>query len=185
MNEHDDDSARVTRHKHARLAAVESVELFAGLTDEEREFVAAHLRYAPFALGETMTRQGAVAHWLYIVTRGRVEVRRTHEGKTVVVADVDAPGFVGEMGLLTGAPRTADIVAMTDVECYRLDKAGFQRVVTERPEAAKQFSEALAKRQVGLLAADEKLDEGARSVRQAQEQEAILRRIEQFFGLKG
>ncbi len=183
-NEADDDRQRLTRHKQARITAVESVELFAGLTPEEREFVAQHLRYAPFAAGERVTRQGAVAHWLYIITRGRVEIRRSHEGKTVVVNEVVAPGFVGEMGLLTGAPRTADVIACTDVECYRLDKAGFERVVTERPEAARQFSEALAKRQVGLLAADEKLDEGAKSVRQAQAQAQILRRIEDFFGLK-
>jgi CRP-like cAMP-binding protein/small-conductance mechanosensitive channel len=185
MNEHHDDSARVTRHNRARMAAVESVDLFADLTGEEREFVAAHLRYAPFAAGETVTHQGAVAHWLYIITSGRVEVRRRLEAKTVVVAEVVAPSFVGEMGLLTGAPRTADIVACTDVECYRLDKAGFERVVTERPEAAKQFSEALAKRQIGLLAADEKLDEATKSVRQAEAQAAILQRIENFFGLKG
>jgi small-conductance mechanosensitive channel len=177
-NEQHDDGSRLARHKQARMAAVESVDLFAGLTGDEREFVAEHLRYVPFAAGETVT------HWLYIITTGRVEVRRTHEGKTAVIAEVVAPGFVGEMGLLTGAPRTADIVACTDVECYRLDKAGFERVMTERPDAARQFSEALAKRQVALLAADEKLDEGAKSVRQAQEQAAILHRIESFFGLK-
>jgi small-conductance mechanosensitive channel/CRP-like cAMP-binding protein len=184
-NEQHDDGSRLARHKHARIAAVESVDLFSGLTGNEREFVAEHLRYAPFAAGETVTRQGAVAHWLYIITTGRVEVRRTHEGKTAVIAEVVAPGFVGEMGLLTGAPRTADIVACTDVECYRLDKAGFERVMTERPDAARQFSEALAKRQIALLAADEKLDAGAQSVRQAEAQAAILQRIESFFGLKG
>jgi len=185
MNEQDDDDARRLRHQRSRIEAVQSVDLFAGLTPDEREFVAKHLRYAPFARGETVTRQGAVAHWLYIITKGKVEVRRTLEGKTAVIAEVVAPAFVGEMGLLTGAPRTADIVACTDVECYRLDKAGFQRVVTERPEAAKQFSEQLARRQIGLVAADEKLDEAAKSVRQAEEQAAILRRIEDFFGLKG
>jgi small-conductance mechanosensitive channel/CRP-like cAMP-binding protein len=183
-NEQHDDGARLARHVQKRIAAVESVEFFAGLTGDEREFVAQHLRYAPFAAGETITRQGAVAHWLYIITTGRVEVRRHAEGKTALVAEVVAPGFVGEMGLLTGATRTADVVACTDVECYRLDKQGFQRVVTERPEAAKQFSEALARRQIGLTAADEKLDEATKSVRQAEAQAAILQRIEDFFGLK-
>jgi len=183
-NEQSDDHERLSRHKRARVSAVESVDLFSDLTGDEREFVAEHLLYAPFAAGETVTRQGAVAHWLYIITHGRVEIRRTHDGKTVIVGEVSAPGFVGEMGLLTGAPRTADVVACTDLECYRLDKEGFQRVVTERPAAARQFSEALAKRQMELTAADEKLDEGAKSVRQAQVQEAILHRIEDFFGLK-
>ncbi len=183
-NEDVDDRGRLLRHKRARLAAANSVALFASLTDEEHEFVAERLQYTPFVAGETVTRQGAVAHWLYILTRGRVEIRRTLEGKTVVVGEVVAPGIVGEMGLLTGAPRSADVFACTDVECYRLDKEGFQQILTERPEAAKQFSEVLAKRQIELYAADERLDEGAKNIRQGQEQAAILRRIETFFGLK-
>ncbi len=182
-NEEENDRERLLRHKRARLAAVESVELFANLTTEERDFVAEHLLYAPFAAGETVTRQGAVAHWLYIIAKGRVEIRHNAEGKTAVVGVVDAPGFVGEMGLLTGATRTADVVACTDLECFRLDKPGFQRVVTERPEAARQFSESLAKRQVGLVAAAEQLDAAAVSVRQSEAQAAILRRIQDFFGL--
>jgi small-conductance mechanosensitive channel/CRP-like cAMP-binding protein len=183
-NEGPTDKSRVERHKMTRVAAVESVELFAGLTDEERVFVAEHLTYAPFAAGETVTRQGAVAHWLYIITRGKVEIRRHADEKSIVVGQVEAPGFVGEMGLLTGAPRTADVIALSALECYRLDKAGFQRVVTERPAAAQHFSEALAKRRVELEAAEEKLDAGAMSVRQAEVQQAILHRIEEFFGLK-
>jgi CRP-like cAMP-binding protein/small-conductance mechanosensitive channel len=184
VNEDVDDKGRLLRHKRARLAATGSVPLFASLTETEREFVAERLRFAPFVAGERITRQGAVAHWLYLIASGRVEIRRTVEGKTVIVGEVVAPGIVGEMGLLTGAPRSADVVACTDVECYRLDKDGFQQVLTERPEAAKQFSEVLARRRIELYAADERLDDGAKSIRQGQEQEAILHRIEEFFGLK-
>jgi small-conductance mechanosensitive channel/CRP-like cAMP-binding protein len=183
-NEEDDDRTRLLRQQKRRLAAVESVELFAGLTQEERDFVAQHLHYAPFAAGETVTRQGAVAHWLYILTTGRVEIRHAHEGKKMLIATVEAPGFFGEMGLMTGAPRTADVVAATDIECYRLDKEGFAKIVTGRPEAVKQLSETLAKRRMDTITADEQLDVGAQSKRQAQEQAAILNRIETFFGLK-
>ena len=35
--------------------------------------------YAPFAAGETITRQGAVAHWLYILVHGPAEIRRHDE----------------------------------------------------------------------------------------------------------
>jgi CRP-like cAMP-binding protein len=88
------------------------------------------------------------------------------------------------MGLMTGAPRTADVVAASDIECYRLDKEGFAKVVTGRPETVKQLSETLARRRMATINADEQLDAGAQSVRQAQEQAAILSRIETFFGLK-
>jgi len=183
-NEEDDDRSRMLRQQRRRLAAVESVELFRGLTEEERDFVASHLRYAPFAAGETVTRQGAVAHWLYILTSGKVEIRHAFDGKTTVLATVAAPGFFGEMGLMTGSPRTADVVALSDVECYRLDKEGFEKIVTGRPETVKELSETLAKRRMETINAEEQLDAGAQSVRQAQEQAAILGRIETFFGLK-
>ena len=60
------------------LAFVQSlshVELFDSLTDEERQSLAARLRVAPFVRGEVLTRQGAAAHWLYVITKGEAEVR--------------------------------------------------------------------------------------------------------------
>ncbi len=184
-NEDSDDKARVERLSARRLRAIESIDIFRSLTDDERRFLASHLRYAPFTSGETMTRQGAVAHWLYIVTSGRAEVRARGgaDGKDVRIAIIEAPTFFGEMGMMTGAPRTADVIALTDVECYRLDKEGFHTIVQDRPEIVDEISKTLAKRRVDLVTAQEGLDEDAKSVRQASEQEAILRRIRSFFGL--
>jgi CRP-like cAMP-binding protein len=84
---------------------------------------------------------------------------------------------------MTGEPRTADVVAITDVECYRLDKAGLQRILEERPEVAEQFSNTLAKRRVDLTAALEGLDAEAGRLRIQTEQKRILDRIQEFFGL--
>jgi small-conductance mechanosensitive channel len=176
---------RDARHAAQRMRALEEVELFHGLTQDERSFVAGHLRYAPFTAGETCTKQGAVAHWLYILFRGQVEVRRHAEGSTLAttVATIEGPGFFGEFGLMTGEPRQADVVAVTDIECYRLDKVGLQRVLEERPEAAEQFSRTLARRRVELMTAAEGLDAQARRERMQHEENRILDRIQEFFGL--
>jgi small-conductance mechanosensitive channel/CRP-like cAMP-binding protein len=178
--------ARRARHEDQRLRAVCDVDLFHTLTSEERAFVASHLYYAPFTAGETCTKQGAVAHWLYVLTSGKVEIRRHAEDSALakIIATIEAPGFFGEMGLMTGEPRAADVIALTDVECYRLDKVGLARVLEERPEAAEQFSKTLAKRRVELFAASEGLDEEARHARLASEQNRILDRIQEFFGLE-
>src|SRR6202011_2060773 len=102
---------------------------------------------------------------------------------TRAVATIEAPSFFGEMGLMTGEPRTADVVALTAVECYRLDKPGLQRILEERPEVAEQFSKTLAKRRVELAKALDGLDEEAGRARMATEQIRILDRIQEFFGL--
>jgi CRP-like cAMP-binding protein len=142
------------------------------------------MRYAPFAAGEVMTRQGAVAHWLYILTAGKADVRVCIDhAPPKTIATITAPGFFGEMGLMTGEPRANDVIAITDVECYRLDKDGFQKILLARPEIADEMSHTLAKRRVELIAARDNLDEAAMSSRQVSEQERILRRIKEFFGL--
>jgi small-conductance mechanosensitive channel len=181
----EDAAHHAIRHKEQRLHAIESVDLFKSLTAEERAFVAEHLQFAPFAAGETCTKQGAVAHWLYVLTSGKVEVRRHVEGGTLAktLATIEAPGFFGEMGLMAGEPRTADVVAATDVDCYRLDKPGLARILADRPELAEQFSKTLAKRRVALLAAAEDIDEEAHRLRMESEEGHILDRIQDFFGL--
>jgi small-conductance mechanosensitive channel len=177
---------RDKRHLEQRLRAIDGVELFHPLTPEERTFVASHLQHVPFAMSETVTRQGAVAHWLYILVRGRVEVRRHVDGgpETKVVAHLEAPSFFGEMGMMTGEPRRADIVAVTEVDCYRLDKTGLQQILQERPEVASEISRTLARRDVELAAVLEDLDEEAQKARRAHAEVTMLDRIQTFFGLE-
>jgi small-conductance mechanosensitive channel len=181
----EDEAHYQTRHKTRRMHALESTDLFCHLTAAELSFMADHLRYAPFAQGETCTKQGAVAHWLYILTSGTVEIRRHAEGDThsTKLATVEAPSFFGEMGLMAGEPRAADVVAVTDVECYRLDKTGLQRILEARPEIAEQFSNTIAKRRSELFAAAGDIDEEAKRLRRESEAGHILDRIQEFFGL--
>ena len=183
----EDDVERRERKKQRelekRLAALEGVEILKPLTKAELTLIAEGLRYAPFAAGETITRQGAVAHWLYIVTSGTAEVRVKGEGVERVVAKVEAPGFVGEMGLMTGEPRLATVVAQTPVECYRLDKEGFQKIMAERPEIAGEISAVLAQRKVELQIAREGCDAEGRERRIADARTEMLTTIRRFFAL--
>jgi CRP-like cAMP-binding protein len=164
---------------------LDAIDLFKPLLPEEREPLAEHLIRLGFVAGETITRQGAVAHWLYVLSSGEVEVRTAVDGAAEkVVATLRSPAFFGEMGLMTGEPRLASVVATTDVECYRIDKAGFQAVVHGRPEVAKELSRVLAARRVELVSVRDGLDAEARYAREKNEQERILERIQVFFGLQ-
>jgi small-conductance mechanosensitive channel/CRP-like cAMP-binding protein len=134
-----------------RMRALGQVELFSDLSDEERTALAARLRHAPFGPGETMTRQGAEAHWLYMIMEGDASVRVTTDGRQREVATLHAGDFFGEMSLLTGEKRTATVVATTPVECFRLDKAAFQSLLSRRPELAERIAHILARRRNELV----------------------------------
>ncbi len=162
-----------------RLDALAKVDLFSRLDVAELHTVAERLRYAPFAAGEVITRQGAVAHWLYILTRGDVDIwDERPEGRTLL-GNLSAGSFFGEMGLLTGAPRSATVQARGDVECYLLDKESFHGVLHARPELAELIAEVLSQRQARPVSDTQ----AAASQGPPSRQPELLSRIKQFFGL--
>jgi CRP-like cAMP-binding protein len=183
-----EESSERTERKEARdvdskLRALSSVELFSHLDDDERRDLARSARRTPFGRAEVITRQGAQANWLYVLTKGEAEVRIASPEGDRRVAVLKAPSFFGEMALMTGQPREATVVALTEVECLRVDKADFQEILQRRPAIANRISEILAARRVELDAAREGLDPDAHSQRLSRENVRILSSIKQFFGL--
>ncbi len=189
----EDDQRRSRKMKRAaseRVGVLRAVPLFRSLTDTELETLAGGMHRVLYTAGEVITRQGAVAHWLYVMISGQAEVRAhldptTPGGKpeTHVVAKLSAPEYFGEMGLMTGEPRFADVVAISDVECWRLGKSELESVLTGRSEVAAELSERLAARRVELIALREGLDAKAQKAREASERARILDGIRDFFGL--
>lgn len=175
---------KTQRQLARRKTLLEKLPLFQGLTDQERDELAQHMKYAPFAKGETMTRQGAEAHWLYLVEDGTATVRLTDGQHDREVAQLKGPCFFGEMSLLTGDPRAATVVSNSEVECFRLDKSAVQAISQKRPKVMEEMAKVLAERKVELAAAREGLSADAARERAAHEANALLVRIKSFFALE-
>jgi len=182
---------RIARELDEHFAALKTVHLFRSLTDDELRTLAAGMHHVMYTAGEIITRQGATAHWLYVMTSGAAEIRTTIDPdgpggqpeKGVVVARISAPDFFGEMSLMTGAPRSADVIATSDVDCFRLGRDTFKAVLLARPEIADELSSKLASRRVELIAAREGLDASSKQAREASERDRILHAIRSFFAL--
>lgn len=172
--------ARHKRHTEERLAILSEIDLFADLNDEERGHLAEHLKFTPFVAGDVIMHQGQVAHWLYILLKGEVEVWFEENGVKRVLLDVLGPGNIfGEMGVLTGAARNATVIARGTVECFRVDKEAFQTILDSRKELAEALSRILEKR---LADRQERL--GLSQEEPAEEQSSeLLDRVLRFFGL--
>ncbi|MBX3280061.1 MAG: mechanosensitive ion channel family protein [Acidobacteria bacterium] len=172
------------REIESRIQILSNVDIFEGLTQEERRKIAERMQDAPFVRGEALMRQGADGEWLYIITRGAAEVR-IYSGKDEykVVATLGAGDFLGEMSLLTGAKRSATVIATDETDCLRLDKEAFHEVLKSRPEIAEYLAEVLARRQTELDAAREGLDEESRRRAFSGKQRDLLSRIYHFFSL--
>ena len=167
-----------------RVSALANIEMLVSLSPEERVRLAEGMRLAPFGRGEIITRQDAAAHWLYVLTRGEVEVKvRGEGGIEKLVTRLSSPNVFGEMGVMTGERRTATISAATEVECYRIDKEVFKAVLRNRPEMAEIISQVMARRRVELAAVRENLDAEAKKRRVKEERNKIFGSIQSFFGL--
>jgi len=131
-----------------------------------------------------MTRQGAEAHWLYILTKGSAEVVVSSEaGVHKSLALLHAGDFFGEMSLLTGEPRSASLKSLEDSECYRLDRKAFDDILHGRPEIAHYLSELLARRKVEIEAVHHDLDAAARAAMLKGQQLSMFEKIHKLFGL--
>jgi len=174
-------AAEHARDLERRKKALAGVDLFATLSEPERAELAEHLIYTPFVKDDTVTRQGAVAHWLYMIVSGEADVWLETLGSRTHLATLAAGKVFGEMGLMTGEPRRATITARTDLECYRLDKNGLESVLRARPDIAGEISRVLASRASELSGRRESAQAGMKPVTH---DDHILAQIRKFFGLE-
>ena len=92
------------------------VPLFAGMDKKELELLGKLIKEQSYRAGATIVKSGAGGHGLYIIKEGRVTVVR--DGQSVATL---GPGqFFGEISVLDGGPRTADVRADTDTVCLTL-----------------------------------------------------------------
>ncbi|HEY8737535.1 MAG TPA: cyclic nucleotide-binding domain-containing protein [Candidatus Dormibacteraeota bacterium] len=92
------------------------VPLFSGLDRKELGMLAKLVKEQRYRAGTAIVQAGATGHGLYLIREGQVSVKK--DGRTVATM---GPGqFFGEVAILDGGPRTADVVADQDTVCLTL-----------------------------------------------------------------
>jgi CRP-like cAMP-binding protein len=90
-----------------------------------------HLTQEHVAAGAHLCRRGDVGDRLFIIQTGRVEVCLGTGPESVSLYQLGPGDCFGEMSLLSGAPRSADVVALEDSTLWILHRADFQRVLQQ------------------------------------------------------
>jgi hypothetical protein len=111
------------------------VGLFAGLPPARLEQAMSSATVRDYPAKAIIIRQGDEADFFYVMDSGRVEVTQTAGGggQERVLREMGAGEVFGEIGLLTGVPRTATVTAVTDVRVAALPKRAFLELVSEGP----------------------------------------------------
>lgn len=165
-----------------RMEMLSLVKLFADFQPDELRQVAQSLYLASFSRGETILRQGTLAHWLFLLVQGEADVWYEAPGaKRQSVATLEAGAVFGEMSMMTGEPCRATITARSNLTCYRIDKQAFEAILQERPALADALATIISERNPGLAAAQGANGNGLPASNRA----SILQRIRRFFALPG
>jgi len=103
--------------------------------------------YRRIAAGTILLRQGGESDRAYVIRRGEVEVRKAQSnGQEAVIAQLGPGDWVGEMGLLLNLPRSASVVAVTDLEVEPLTRENLEHLIGAHPEEALRLLRQLATR---------------------------------------
>ncbi len=167
-----------------RRDVVQHIPIFHSLSPDETSTVAGRLRKFSYAPGEIIIREGDEGDSLYFLAKGQVRVTIANGARLTEEVAVLGPGeFFGEMGLLTGEKRSATVQAASEAECYRLEKADFHQVMTQRPELAEEISGVLVRRRSELAEIHDVLDEERMRLKETEHRKDLMARIHRFFGV--
>jgi CRP-like cAMP-binding protein len=106
--------------------------------------------------GEVIIEQGAVGDYFYFLKSGQCEISRkpTPISKSIRLGVLEKGEIFGEDALISGAPRTVSVTALTDVALLRLDKSRFVSLIKTPSLAFVSYEEMKALREEGAVVLD-------------------------------
>lgn len=122
-------------------------DVFSGLPEAELRKIARILRERRVPQNHVLFRQGDVADALYVIIAGRIRISITGPlGEEKVLAFLGVGDIVGEMGLLSGEPRSATALASTAALVLQLRKQDFDALLASNVRLMRQLTRVVARR---------------------------------------
>jgi small-conductance mechanosensitive channel len=166
-----------THHHPTRLAErLAAVDIFAPLSEHETHRLAETSQSHVFAPGELVIRAGDPGSSMFVLHRGRVKVQINDNGTPRTVATLSEGDFFGEMALLTGEPRTANVLAAEETEVVEIGHDALKQLFDDNPDLMESLCEIVTERRAGLVAQSEDTEAIEK------ESAGLLKNIRRFFG---
>lgn len=132
----------MTLSNDRRVELLSAARLFDGVDAAGMDRLASVVVEVEVPAGHVIARQGDIGSGLFVLTSGRVRVVR--DGRQI--ADLGPGEFFGELSVLDGRPRTAQVVASEPTTCLALSTWDFESVVRDEPSVALAILRGLATR---------------------------------------
>jgi CRP-like cAMP-binding protein len=125
-----------------------NIALFKDLSDDNFDQILEYLTQVSFPSDKTIIEAGQDGDCLYVIEQGKVRVFITlpERDEKIVLSTLTRGDYFGEMALLTGEPRSANVETISRTELLRLDKTGFEKLINLNPVIVRSLSNMLSQR---------------------------------------
>jgi small-conductance mechanosensitive channel len=160
----------------AREEAFRKLPLFRMLSEDQIAGLCERVLRRDLRADERLFSQGDAEGSLFLVVSGVMEVSSTIADKATVIGRISAGDYIGEIGLLTGAPHAATVTALTECVVLELRKEHIAPLLAEDPRLVHAIEES-ARRGQALIDRSVAASVGVEAVPPGQ----LLARIREYF----
>jgi CRP-like cAMP-binding protein len=121
--------------------------LFSGIAGRRLRALVRHATFAEYGPGDVVVQKNEPGDSLYVILGGSAQVRGKPAARRLRTGD-----YFGELGLLSGAPRSATVVAAGELHVMKLPRDAFLRVAQHEPAIALELLGTLGARFLRLEA---------------------------------
>ena len=130
-----------------KIELLQSVSIFWDLNEDDLGHIADKMVAKHFENGNYIFLEDSEGEQCFFVLEGSVKVTRlSKDGREVILAMLNEGDFFGEMSLLDGESRSANVIALEKTKVLTLDRNDFIEVVNDYPQIAVQLLKELARR---------------------------------------
>jgi CRP-like cAMP-binding protein len=125
-----------------------NIALFQDFSGELLENITNSFHLKELKTEEVLFNQGDDGESLFVLVEGLLEVSSQIEGEKRHLSFLRPGSFLGEMALLTGEKRSADVTSSTESLVGELTKDSIMSLATENPDVLKNMTAVVAKRRL-------------------------------------
>ena len=130
-----------------KLSLLQSVPIFSDLSPSDLNKIADRMVLRVFTKGQMILLEDDLGQTFFVIAGGSVKITRlSDDGREVILAMLGEADFFGEMSLLDGAGRSANVVALEESEVLTLARNDFLEILQDYPKLSISLLEELTQR---------------------------------------
>ena len=120
-----------------KIDILKEVPIFGELSESDLQSVVVYMESQSYKKGRIILKEDSVGEHCYFLIRGRVKITRmSSDGREVILALLGPGDFFGEMSLLSGESRSANVIALEKTKAMTLNTEDFLNTLELHPKVA-------------------------------------------------